>query len=134
MSAEETTQALMIGQGIEPCRSAMQATGHPAWAALAASDLHSLDLPRDLRDVIELADGDEPGEPAAGDCAQHWKYEGRRSRIAGLPTGMDFNNILMAFRADIALANAGPAKDPASASTMAAPQIDQAMLGDLPWR
>jgi putative DNA primase/helicase len=126
--------SLMIGEGIETCLSAMQATGHPAWAALSTSGLRSLDLPRDARDVIVLADGDEPGEAAAEDCARRWKHEGRRVRIARPPTGMDFNDMLMAFRADIALANAGPATGPASARVTAAPQIDQATVGDLPWR
>ena len=86
---------LMIGEGIETCLSAMQATGHPAWAALSTSGLRSLDLPRDVRDVIVLADGDEPGEAAAQDCALRWKREGRRVRIARPPIGMDFNDLLV---------------------------------------
>jgi len=125
---------LMIGEGIETCLSAMQATGHPAWAALSTSGLRSLDLPRDVREVIALADGDEPGEAAAEDCARRWKHEGRRVRIARPPTGTDFNDMLMAFRADIALANAGPAKGAASARVTAAPQTDQATGSNLPWR
>ena len=56
---------LMVGEGIETCLAAMQATGHPAWAALSTSGLRALDLPGDVRDVIVLADGDEPGEAAA---------------------------------------------------------------------
>ena len=36
---------LMIGEGIETCLAAMQATGHPAWAALSTSGLRALDLP-----------------------------------------------------------------------------------------
>jgi hypothetical protein len=84
----------MIGEGIETCLSAMQATGYPAWAALSTSGLHSLNLPRGVRDVIVLADGDEPGEAAARDCALRWKREGRRVRIARPPAGMDFNDLL----------------------------------------
>lgn len=87
--------ALMIGEGIETCLAAMQATGRPAWAALSTSGLRSLDLPRDVCDVIALADGDEPGEAAAQDCAQRWKREGRRVRIARPPHGMDFNDLLL---------------------------------------
>ena len=34
---------LMVGEGIETCIAAMQATGHPAWAALSTSGLrHSI--------------------------------------------------------------------------------------------
>ena len=36
---------LMVGEGIETCLAAMQATGHPAWAALSTSGLRTLDLP-----------------------------------------------------------------------------------------
>ena len=87
---------LMVGEGIETCLAAIQATGHPAWAALSTSGLRSLDLPSDIRDVIVLADGDDPGEAAAQACAWRWKREGRRVRIARPPQGSDFNDLLKA--------------------------------------
>lgn len=87
---------LMIGEGIETCLAAMQATGHGAWAALSTSGLRTLDLPLDIEDVIVLADGDEPGEASARDCALRWKRQGRRVRIARPPQGMDFNDLLKA--------------------------------------
>jgi hypothetical protein len=86
---------LMIGEGLETCLAAMQATGHPAWAALSTSGLRTLDLPADVRDVIVLADGDDAGEAAARDCAWRWKWEGRRVRIARPPKGLDFNDLLL---------------------------------------
>ena len=86
---------LMVGEGIESSLAAMQATGHPAWAALSTSGLRALDLPKDVRDVIVLADGDDAGEAAARDCAWRWKREGRRVRIARPPQGMDFNDMLL---------------------------------------
>jgi hypothetical protein len=86
---------LMVGEGIETCLAAMQASGHPAWAALSTSGLRSFDLPHAVRDVIVLADGDDPGEAAAQDCAWRWKREGRRVRIARPPQGMDFNDLLL---------------------------------------
>ena len=86
---------LMVGEGIETCLAAMQASGHTAWAALSTSGLRSLDLPREVRDVIVLADGDDPGEAAAQECAWSWKREGRRVRIARPPQGMDFNDLLL---------------------------------------
>ncbi len=85
---------LMVGEGIETCLAAMLASGHPAWAALSTSGLRGLDLPKDVRDVIVLADGDEAGEAAARDCALRWKRQGRRVRIARPPQGMDFNDML----------------------------------------
>ena len=91
----ETSDVLMIGEGIETCLAAMQATGQPAWAALSTSGLRGLVLPQDVRNVIVLADGDDPGEAAARDCAIRMKYEGRRVRIARPPKGMDFNDLLV---------------------------------------
>ncbi len=91
----EPGDVLMVGEGIETCLAAMQATGHPAWAALSTSGLRTLDLPDDVRDVIVLADGDDAGEAAARDCAWRWKREGRRVRIARPPQGMDFNDMLL---------------------------------------
>jgi hypothetical protein len=89
------SRLLMVGEGIETCLAAMIATGHPAWAALTTSGLRGLDLPNDVRDVIVLADGDEAGEAAAGQCALRWKRQGRRVRIARPPHGMDFNDMLL---------------------------------------
>ncbi len=86
---------LMVGEGIETCLAAMQESGYPAWAALSTSGLRSLDLPPTVRDVIVLADGDDPGEAAAQDCGLRWKREGRRVRIARPPRGLDFNDLLV---------------------------------------
>lgn len=86
---------LMVGEGIETCLAVMFASGYPAWAALSTSGMRSLDLPKDVRDVIVLSDGDDAGEAAARDCAWRWKREGRRVRIAHPPRGMDFNDLLL---------------------------------------
>lgn len=88
-------EVLMVGEGIETCLAAMQATGNATWAALSTSGLQNLDLPEDVREVIVLADGDDPGEAAARDCAWRWKREGRRVRIARPPQGLDFNDMLV---------------------------------------
>ena len=91
----EPGEVLMIGEGIETSLAAMQATGHPAWAALSTSGLRTLDLPGSVREVIVLADGDDPGEAAARDCALRWMRQGRRVRIARPPRGLDFNDVLL---------------------------------------
>ena len=91
----EPEDRLLVGEGIETCLAAMQATGQPAWAALSTSGLHRLDLPEKVRELIVLADGDEPGEAAAADGARRWKREGRRVRIARPPQGQDFNDLLL---------------------------------------
>jgi DNA primase len=92
----EQGEVLMVGEGIETCLAAMQATGYAAWAALSTSGLRALDLPRDVRDVIVIADGDDAGEASAQDCGRRWKQEGRRVRIARPPRGTDFNDLLRA--------------------------------------
>lgn len=91
----EPGSLLMVGEGIETCLAVMQETGYPAWAALSTSGMRALDLPEGVLDVIVLADGDDPGEAAARDCALRWKREGRRVRIARPPRGMDFNDMLV---------------------------------------
>ena len=45
--------------------------------------------------MIVLADGDDPGEAAAQECAWRWTRKGRRVRIARPPRGMDFNDLLV---------------------------------------
>ncbi len=92
----EPGDVLMVGEGIETCLAAMQATGKPAWAALSTSGLRALDLPRASVEVIVLADGDAPGEAAAQHCARRWQREGRSVGIARPPSGMDFNDLLKA--------------------------------------
>jgi hypothetical protein len=91
----EPADVLIVGEGIETCLAAMQATGHAAWAALSTSGLRRLDLPKGVRDVIVLADGDDPGEAAAQVCAWRWEQESRRVRIARPPQGLDFNDLLL---------------------------------------
>jgi hypothetical protein len=91
----EPADVLMVGEGIETCLAAMQATGHAAWAGLSTSGLRRLDLPKDVCDIIVLADGDDPGEAAAQVCALRWKQEGRRVRVARPPQGLDFNDLLL---------------------------------------
>jgi putative DNA primase/helicase len=86
---------LMVGEGIETCLAAMQATGNAAWAALSTAGLRVLELPGSVREVIILADGDNPGEEAARDAALRWSREGRRVRIARPPRGADFNDLLL---------------------------------------
>ncbi len=88
---------LMVGEGIETCLAAMQATGNPTWAALSTSGLKALVLPDNITSVTICADNDEPGEQAAQAAARRWKLEGREVRIARPPDGHnDFNDALQA--------------------------------------
>jgi putative DNA primase/helicase len=94
------TNPLMVGEGIETCLAAMQATGRPAWAALSTSGPRSLELPSEIREVVILADGDDAGESAATTAALRWRREGRLVRIARPPAGVDFNDVLMGVKTE----------------------------------
>jgi len=85
---------LLVGEGIETCLSAMQASGTPTWAALSTSGLRGLALPPAIHSVTILADGDEAGEAAARDAGGRWVRERRRVRVARPPKGADFNDLL----------------------------------------
>jgi putative DNA primase/helicase len=89
------TDSLLVGEGIETCLSAMQASGRPTWAALSTSGLRCLDLPADVQNIVVLADGDDPGEEASLHAAIRWRRQGRRVRIARPPRGLDFNDMLL---------------------------------------
>ena len=91
----DPTELLMVGEGIETCLAAMQASGHPAWAALSSSGMKALNLPSTVRKLIVLADGDDAGEAAARQCAGRWVREGRQVRIARPPSGTDFADLLL---------------------------------------
>jgi len=91
-------ETLMVGEGIETCMAAMQATSMPVWAALSTSGLVSLVLPAIAQEIIILADHDTngAGERAANTAAERWLAEGRRVRIAMPPEpGIDFANVLL---------------------------------------
>lgn len=89
---------LLVGEGIETCLSALQATGLPTWSALSSGGIAGLELPPEVRRVIILADADDSGERAALSAATRWRNEGRDARIARPPRGMDFNDLLLAER------------------------------------
>jgi putative DNA primase/helicase len=86
---------LMIGEGIETTLAAIEMYGLPGWASGSAIAMRQLVLPDDVRSVIVLADGDDPGEAAARFSAQRWLRQGRKVRIARAPRGKDFNDVLI---------------------------------------
>jgi putative DNA primase/helicase len=98
MRLTAAAETLMIGEGIETCLAAMQATELPAWAALSTSGMVALVLPPIVRHVIILADHDASGagERAARTAAARWLAEGRRVRIAMPPmAGTDMADVLV---------------------------------------
>ena len=88
--------SIMVAEGIETALAVMMATGKPAWPALSASGLRTLELGPEINEVIVLADGDDAGLAAAEACACRLHRPGRRIRIARPPPGKDFNDMLLA--------------------------------------
>ncbi len=88
------THPLLIGEGIETCLSAIQATGLTAWAALSSSGLRSLDLPPSVQKVVILVDADAAGEAAAHAAAERWVRQGVAVSLARPPKGLDFNDLI----------------------------------------
>ena len=73
-------ETLLIGEGIETCIAALQATSMPAWATLSTAGMVALQLPPIAREIIILADHDAngAGQRAAYAAADRWLAEGRR--------------------------------------------------------
>jgi hypothetical protein len=90
----EPAELVAIGEGIESSLAGLQASGIATWAALSTSGLRNITLPSSTREVIVLADGDQPGEDAALAFGRKWTRQGVRVRIARPPAGRDFADIV----------------------------------------
>jgi putative DNA primase/helicase len=90
-------ETLMVGEGIETCLAAMEATAMPAWAALSTAGMVALALLPIVRQVIILADHDRSGtgERAARTAAARWLAEDRKVKLAMPPEpGTDLADVL----------------------------------------
>jgi len=91
-------QWLVVGEGIESTASAMDLWGiRSGWAALSATGVRNLVLPREAQQVVIACDNDANGvgQAAARDSAWRWQAEGRNVKFALPPVpGADFNDIL----------------------------------------
>lgn len=93
----ERGEWLAIAEGIETALSFQAATGIPAWAALSASGMRAVRLPREIGLVMLCPDNDRSGvgQAAARDAAERFLREGRRVKLAIPPEeGLDFNDVL----------------------------------------
>lgn len=91
-----SAEVMAVGEGVETCLAAQQASNIPTWAALSTSGLMNLVLPALplAREIIIAADNDEAGKTAAQKAAERWTAEGRRVRIATPSHAKDFNDLL----------------------------------------
>jgi hypothetical protein len=86
---------LIVGEGVETVASLMKMRGLPGWAAAGAGNLHNIELPRLVREVIVAADNDEPGSKAAEAAADRFRWQGRAVRVAKPKHVKDFNDLLL---------------------------------------
>ena len=98
--AEPEHGRLLVGEGIETTASAMALFELPGWAALGASGLQIVELPRCIRDVVIAADrdADGKGQGAAAALAEHLQAEGREVEIQLPPFVGDWNDVLLPER------------------------------------
>jgi phage/plasmid primase-like uncharacterized protein len=92
-------EELIIAEGIETALSCTQMFNLPAWSAMSAPGLASLELPSAVHSVLICADHDRNavGLQVALDAKGRWASEGRAVRIRWPRiVGTDFNHLLQA--------------------------------------
>jgi hypothetical protein len=91
----DSSEPLILAEGLETALSALSARYAYAWAAISSGNMKVIDLPEDVRTVIVIADMDDDGGMAAARVlAQRLSRQGRNVRIAPPPPGLDLNDLL----------------------------------------
>jgi putative DNA primase/helicase len=87
---------LILAEGVETALSASEVLELPAWSAVSAGGLKTVELPFDVRRVVIAADQDAvgTGQRNAIEAGRRWKAEGRTVRIAMPEIIGDFNDVL----------------------------------------
>lgn len=85
-----------ICEGVEDALSAWILWSIPSWATIGTSGLKGFVPPEGVREVLIMADNDEPGKKAALELAQRLEEKGKAVRIV-TPSGpaKDINQLLM---------------------------------------
>jgi putative DNA primase/helicase len=97
---------LVVAEGVEDALSAHILHGIPAWAALSAGNMVELILPPRFKEILILADKDEPdangrriGLDNAHKLARRLRAEGRHVLVRKPKALKDANDVLRALRA-----------------------------------
>jgi hypothetical protein len=91
-------RALGIGEGIETSLSGAEVFSLPAWSAVYAGGIKTVELPPEIRFIVIFADNDASGVGQRNALAayERWTGEGRSVRIKIPPViGDDFNDVLV---------------------------------------
>ncbi len=92
-----TTDRVWLTEGVEDGLAVMQMMGEPAWAVLGTSGFKSVQMPDHIRQVILAPDGDDAGQAVLEDAARRLAGQGREVRVAKLPAGKDWCDVLDEF-------------------------------------
>jgi len=76
-----TTDVLALTEGVEDALAYMQLTCTPTWAACGSGMVAGMILPLTIRNVVVVADADEPGMKAAGKAYAAFTGQGRYIRV-----------------------------------------------------
>jgi hypothetical protein len=91
--------ALIVAEGIETALAAAEIFGAPAWSAIYAEGLKTVELPIAARRVLIAADRDKAGRQCALAARDRWVAEGREVAVkVPLIDGQDFADVLFARR------------------------------------
>jgi putative DNA primase/helicase len=114
---DKRLKTLVVAEGIETALSVRQITGLPVLAALSASNMSNVILPK-AKEIIIAADNDQPGIEAAEKLADRLLQQGfRRVRIAAPEVeGTDWNDVLRG-ETDLEALKNSILKSPRSADT-----------------
>jgi hypothetical protein len=96
LTAHDPGCELIIAEGIETALSASEIFDLPAWSAVSAGGLKTLELPPAVRRIVIAADNDATGTGQRNALAAYhrWSVDGRSVRIV-MPTSLgDFNDVL----------------------------------------
>ena len=94
---------LIVAEGIETTLSTMalcDREGFGYWAALSASGMGALMLPKTSGTLVIAADGDRIGLKAAEELANRASLAGWSVTIKAAPEGQDWNDVLMEARCE----------------------------------
>jgi DNA primase len=75
------TDTLALTEGVEDALAFIKLTGTPTWAACGGGMIKSVILPERIRNVVVVADADEPGMKAAGEAYHAFTSQGRNVRV-----------------------------------------------------
>lgn len=90
------SETLLIAEGIETALSARQITGIPAWAAMDAGKMESVEIPEHIKNVVIAGDIDETftGQAAAYNLAKRLRLQNKFVEVIFPEKGNDFNDYI----------------------------------------